>query len=129
MKKWKKIEKNGKKIIKKNQIDFFIILIEWISVPLQYTRMFQSAFSPICDMRGDNTANIVSTPYFPVSPLPTTSEPSTESKVSRRLFENSSEWTTDSSPNDWTTDSSPNDWTTDSEAEEPENEFKWSATP
>ena len=89
--------------------------------------MFPAAFSPICDMRGDNTVNIVSTPYFPASPLPTTSEPSTESKVSRRLFENSSvsflsEWTTDSSSNDWTTDSEP-------ETEEPENEFRWSATP
>ena len=93
--------------------------------------MFPDAFSPICDMRGDTTVNIVSTPYFPASPLPT-SEPLTDSKVSRRLFENSS----DSSSNDWTTDSSSNDWTTDSEAEteveeeeEPENEFRWSATP
>ncbi len=82
--------------------------------------MFPDAFSPICDMRGDATINIVSTPYFPASPLPTTSEPSTDSKVSRRLFENSSEWTTDSSSNDWTTDSEP---------EEEENEFRWSATP
>ncbi len=85
--------------------------------------MFQSAFSPICDMRGDATVNIVSTPYFPASPLPT-SEPSTDSKVSRRLFENSSV----SFLSEWTTDSSSNDWTTDSEAEE-ENEFRWSATP
>lgn len=89
--------------------------------------MFQSDFSPICDTRGDDTVNIVSTPYFLVSPLPTTSEPSTESKVSRRLFENPSvsflsDWTTDSSSNDWTTDSEP-------ETEEPENEFRWSATP
>ena len=86
--------------------------------------MFQSAFSPICDMRGDTTVNIVSTPYFPASPLPTTSEPSTDSKVSRRLFENSSV----SFLSEWTTDSSSNDWTTDSEPEE-ENEFRWSATP
>jgi hypothetical protein len=86
--------------------------------------MFPAAFSPICDMRGDTTVNIVSTPYFPASPLPTTSEPSTESKVSRRLFENSSV----SFLSEWTTDSSSNDWTTDSEAEE-ENEFRWSATP
>lgn len=89
--------------------------------------MFQSAFSPICDTRGDDTVNIVSTPYFPTSPLPTTSEPSTDSKVSRRLFENSSV----SFLSEWTTDSSSNDWTTDSEAEpeEPEIEFRWSATP
>lgn len=91
--------------------------------------MFPTAFSPICDMRGDTTVNIVSTPYFPASPLPM-SEPLTDFKVSRRLFEISC----DSSSNDWTTDSSSNDWTTDSEAEtqveeEPENEFKWSATP
>jgi hypothetical protein len=85
--------------------------------------MFPDAFSPICDMRGDTTVNIVSTPYFPASPLPT-SEPSTDSKVSRRLFENSSV----SFLSEWTTDSSSNDWTTDSEPEE-ENEFRWSATP
>ncbi len=85
--------------------------------------MFPDAFSPICDMRGDTTINIVSTPYFPASPLPT-SEPSTDSKVSRRLFENSSV----SFLSEWTTDSSSNDWTTDSEPEE-ENEFRWSATP
>ena len=83
--------------------------------------------SPIRDTKGDDTVNIVSTPYFPASPLPTTSEPSTDSKVSRRLFENSSV----SLLSDWTTDSSSNDWTTDSEAEpeEPEIEFRWSATP
>ena len=86
--------------------------------------MFPDAFSPICDMRGDTTINIVSTPYFPASPLPTTSEPSTDSKVSRRLFENSSV----NFLSEWTTDSSSNDWTTDSEPEE-ENEFRWSATP
>jgi hypothetical protein len=87
-------------------------------------------------MKGDDTVNIVSTPYFPVSPLlkeAEPAEPAAESKVSRCLFEkSSSEWTTDSSSNDWTTDSSSNDWTTDSEAEEeeePENEFRWSATP
>ena len=86
--------------------------------------MFPDAFSPICDLRGETTINIVSTPYFPASPLPTTSEPSTDSKVSRRLFENSSV----SFLSEWTTDSSSNDWTTDSEPEE-ENEFRWSATP
>ena len=93
--------------------------------------MFPAALSPIRDTKGDDTVNIVSTPYFPASPLPTTSEPSTDSKVSRRLFENSSV----SLLSDWTTDSSSNDWTTDSEAEpeaepeEPEIEFRWSATP
>ena len=89
--------------------------------------MFPSAFSPIRDMKGDDTINIVSTPHFPVSPLLKEAEPA-ESKVSRRLFENSSV----SFLSDWTTDSSSNDWTTDSEAdseEEPENEFRWSATP
>ncbi len=89
--------------------------------------MIQATFSPICDMKGDDTVNIVSTPYFPVSPLLKESEPA-ESEVSRRLFENSSV----SFLSDWTTDSSSNDWTTDSEAdseEEPENEFRWSATP
>ena len=86
--------------------------------------MFPVALSPIRDTKGDTTVNIVSTPYFPVSPLLTTSEPSTDSKVSRRLFENSSV----SFLSEWTTDSSSNDWTTDSEAEE-ENEFRWSATP
>lgn len=87
--------------------------------------MFQSTFSPIRDMRGDATVNIVSTPYFPESPLPT-SEPA-DSKLSRRLFENSRV-----SLSDWTTDSSSNDWTTDSEAEsvdESEIPFRWSATP
>ena len=123
-----KLGKNGKKIIKKNQIDFFIILIEWISVSISVYKMIQATFSPICDMRGDDTVNIVSTPHFPVSPLLKEAEPAAESKVSRRLFENSSV----SFLSDWTTDSSSNDWTTDSEAdseEEPENEFRWSATP
>ena len=82
--------------------------------------MFQSAFSPIRDMRGDATINIVSTPHFPASPLLKASEPA----VSIRLFENSSV----NFLSEWTTDSSSNDWTTDSEPEE-ENEFRWSATP
>ena len=130
MKKWKKIEKNGKKVIKKNQIDFFIILIEWISVSISVYNMFQATLSPIRDMKGDDTVNIVSTPYFPVSPLlkeAEPAEPAAECKVSRRLFEKSSA----SYSSEWTTDSSSNDWTTDSEAEEeePENEFRWSATP
>jgi len=105
--------------------------------------MFQSAISPIHDTKGNDTVNIVSTPYFPDSPLPAAT------KLCLRLFEDSSsvnyssEWTTDSSSNgvfrescpdgcrcqvchyadlyghdsssnDWTTDSSSNDWTTDS---------------
>lgn len=90
--------------------------------------MFQATLSPIRDMKGDDTVNIVSTPFFPASPLLKETD-SAESKVSRRLFENSSvsflsEWTTDSSSNDWTTDSE-----AETEAEEPENEFRWSATP
>ena len=117
--------------------------------------MFQSIFSPICDTRGDSTVNIVSTPYFPASPLPTSEPAAAESKVSRRLFENSSvsflsDWTTDSSSNGAFRESEScpdgcrcqvchyadlygydSSWTTDSEAEceEPENEFRWSATP
>ena len=98
--------------------------------------MFQSTFSPVCDTRGDDTINIVSTPYFTLSPPPFSAaatvsaegpEGSSDSKVSRRLFFNSSV----SFLSEWTTDSSSNDWTTDSEAEpeEPENEFRWSATP
>ena len=136
--------------------------------------MFQSAVSPIRDMRGDSTINVVSTPHFPASPL---LEP--KSDVCRRLFENSS---VESCPDgcrcqvchyadlygydSWTTDSLSNgaslsnggafreskkscpdgcrcqvchyadlygydSWTTDSQAEceEPENEFRWSATP
>lgn len=111
--------------------------------------MFQSAFSPIRDMRGDATINIVSTPHFPASPL---LEP--KSDVCRRLFENSSvsflsDWTTDSSSNGAFRESKScpdgcrcqvchyadlygyDSWTTDSQAEcqEPENEFRWSATP
>jgi hypothetical protein len=88
--------------------------------------MFQSAISPIRDMRGDFTVNIVSTPYFPMSPaLTVESRPQTQLCV--RLFEDSSEWTTDSSSNDWTTDSEAD--TVKSEEQEPENEFRWSATP
>ena len=85
--------------------------------------MFQSVFSPIRDMRGDYTVNIVSTPYFPSSPLPTASE-SADLNVCRRLFEKSSVMYS----SEWTTNSS-SDWTTDSEAESVENEFRWSATP
>jgi hypothetical protein len=88
--------------------------------------MFPSVFSPIRDMKGDDTINIVSTPYFPESP----SEPAAPVKpmLRMRLFEDSSV----SYLSEWTTDSSSNDWTTDSVAEpedEPQNEFRWSATP
>jgi hypothetical protein len=81
--------------------------------------MFQSAISPIHDTKGDDTVNVVSTPYFPDSPLPAAAK----TKLCLRLFEDSS--------NDWTTDSSSNDWTADSEAESEESEipFQWSATP
>ena len=89
-----------------------------------FTRMFQSTFSPIRDMMGDDTVVIVSTPCFPASPLLTTSEQA-EPNVCRRLFEKSSI----SFLSEWTTDSSSNDWTTDSEADTVENEFRWSATP
>ena len=86
--------------------------------------MFQSAISPIRDTKGDDTINIVSTPYFPASPAPNVEPVITKTKLCLRLFE-------DSSSNDWTTDSSSNDWTTDSEADSQESEiqFKWSATP
>lgn len=73
------------------------------------------ALSPICDTKGDTTVNIVSTPYFPVSP-PLLSVQPTESKLCVRLFED-----------DRIIYSS--DWTTDSEPEVEENEFRWSATP
>jgi len=73
------------------------------------------ALSPICDMKGDTTVNIVSTPYFPVSPPLLAAKP-TESKLCVRLFED-----------DRIIYSS--DWTTDSEPEVEENEFRWSATP
>ena len=85
--------------------------------------MFQSAISPIRDTKGNDTVNVVSTPYFPESPLPAAAA---KTKLCLRLFEDSvsysSEWTTDSSSNDWTTDS-------EAESEESENPFQWSATP
>jgi hypothetical protein len=83
--------------------------------------MFQSAISPIRDTKGDDTVNVVCTPYFPDSPLPAAA--AVKTKLCLRLFEDSS--------NDWTTDSSSNDWTTDSEAELEESEipFQWCATP
>jgi hypothetical protein len=85
--------------------------------------MFQSAISPIRDTKGDDTVNVVSTPCFPVSPLP-----AAKTKLCLRLFEDSSSVSYSS---EWTTDSSSNDWTTDSEAESEESEipFQWSATP
>jgi hypothetical protein len=87
--------------------------------------MFQSAISPIRDTKGDDTVNVVSTPYFPVSPLPAAAA---KTKLCLRLFEVSSSV---SYLSEWTTDSSSNDWTTDSEAESEESEipFMWSATP
>ena len=87
--------------------------------------MFQSAISPIRDTKGDDTVNVVSTPYFPVSPLPAAAA---KTKLCLRLFEDSSSVSYSS---EWTTDSSSNDWTTDSEAESEESEipFQWSATP
>jgi hypothetical protein len=96
--------------------------------------MFQSTLSPIRDMNGDDTTNIVSTPYFPDSPAPTVAlvehavtktiaNTIAKTKLCLRLFEDSSEWTTDSSSNDWTTDSEAE---SDDESEIP---FGWCATP
>ena len=88
--------------------------------------MFQSAISPIRDTKGDDTVNIVCTPYFPDSPFPAAAA---KTKLCLRLFEDSSSVSYSSS--EWTTDSSSNDWTADSEAESEESEipFQWSATP
>jgi hypothetical protein len=89
--------------------------------------MFQSAISPIRDTKGNDTVNVVSTPYFPVSPLPAAAA-AAKTKLCLRLFEDSSsvsylsEWTTDSSSNDWTTDSEP-------DTEDTEIPFQWCATP
>ena len=115
---------------------FFIISRKWISVSVS-SKMFQSTISPIRDTKGDDTVNIVSTPYFPDSPTPhaiasefaSELEPITKTKLCLRLFEDSSVNSVSSS--DWTTDSSLNDWTTDSEAESQESEipFGWCATP
>ena len=41
IKKWKK---NDKKIIKKNQIDFFIILFESVSVSISIVRSYKNVF-------------------------------------------------------------------------------------
>ena len=99
--------------------------------------MFQSAISPIRDTKGDDTVNVVCTPYFPDSPLPAAA---TKTKLCLRLFEDSSnDWTTDSCPDGcrcqvchyadlYGCDSSSSDWTTDSEAES-EIPFQWCATP
>ena len=98
--------------------------------------------SPICDVKGDATVHIISTPVFCVSPEPKIS------KLCMRLFEDSTMSPTiimtdlkdvnvDYSSN-WTTDSdsdSESDWSgsadfSESEPEsEPESEFRWSATP
>jgi hypothetical protein len=40
------MEKNGKKIIKKTQIDFFIILTEWISVSIAVYKNVSIRFFP-----------------------------------------------------------------------------------
>jgi hypothetical protein len=72
------------------------------------------ALSPICDTKGDTTVNIVSTPYFPASPLLAVQPP--ESKLCMRLFEHESIIYS-------------SDWTTDSDPDFQENEFRWSATP
>ena len=82
------------------------------------------ALSPICDMKGDITVNIVSTPYFPASPLLAV-QPS-ESKLCMRLFEDASLLTPVNKKKNVIYSS---DWTTDSEPEVEENEFRWSATP
>jgi hypothetical protein len=106
--------------------------------------MFQSAISPIRDAKGDDTVNVVCTPYFSDSPLPAAAAAKT--KLCLRLFEDSvkysSEWTTDSCPDGcrcqvchyadlYGYDSSSNDWTTDSEpdTEDTEIPFQWCATP
>ena len=84
--------------------------------------MFQSIFSPIRDMKGDSTVNIVSTPYFPESPLePAAPVKSSKSKLCMRLFEDDSSV---SYLSDWTTDS-----VAEESEDEPDNEFRWSATP
>ena len=87
--------------------------------------MFQSAISPIRDTKGDDTVNVVCTPYFPDSPLPAAAA---KTKLCLRLFEDSS---SDSYLTEWTTDSSSNDWTADSEpdTEDTEIPFQWCATP
>ena len=87
--------------------------------------MFQSAISPIRDTKGDDTVNIVCTPYFPDSPFPAAAA---KTKLCLRLFEDSSSV---SYLSEWTTDSSSNDWTTDSEADTEDTEipFQWCATP
>lgn len=84
--------------------------------------MFQSMFSPIRDMKGDDTINIVSTPHFPESPLEPEAPVKSKSKsnLCMRLFEDSSV----SYLSDWTTDS-----VAEESEDEPENEFRWSATP
>ena len=100
--------------------------------------MFQSAISPIRDTKGDDTINVVCTPYFPNSPLPAAAAAKT--KLCLRLFEDSSnDWTTDSSCPDgcrcqvchyadlYGCDSSSNDWTTDSSTDSSSND--WTTDP
>jgi len=49
--------------------------------------MFQSAISPVRDTKGNDTVNVVSTPYFPDSPFPAADA---NTKLCLRLFEDSS---------------------------------------
>lgn len=82
------------------------------------------ALSPICDTKGDTTVNIVSTPYFPASPLLAV-QPA-QSKLCMRLFEDESLSTPLTKKTNIIYSS---DWTTDSDPDFQENEFRWSATP
>jgi len=85
------------------------------------------ALSPIRDMKGDITVNIVSTPYFPASPLLAVQPP--ESKLCMRLFEDESLSTPLTPLTKKTNVIYSSDWTTDSDPDFQENEFRWSATP
>ena len=101
---------------------------------------FTVTVSPIHDLKGDATFQIISTPQFCMSPVAESESEPKFSKLCLRLFEEST--TTTMSPtiiinkvnktnysSDWTTDSEPECefmWRTDSE---PECEFMWSATP
>ena len=92
----------------------------------RFSTPFTVAVSPIHDLKGDATFQIISTPQFCMSPV-AESEPKF-SKLCLRLFEE--EESTTMSPtiiiNKVTKTNYSSDWTTDSE---PECEFRWSATP
>ncbi len=93
----------------------------------RFSTPFTVAVSPIHDLKGDATFQIISTPQFCMSPV-AESEPKF-SKLCLRLFEE--EESTTMSPtiiiNQLTNKAIySSDWTTDSE---PECEFRWSATP